>query len=58
MDKEAFSVLNKYGFYPYFLETLDVDRLGNDKEYLAAFRGDLDQAIQKLSSELEKIVDV
>ena len=48
LDTNSLDLLEKYGFYPDFLRNLDVDRLGNDREYLNLFREDLENAIKHL----------
>lgn len=58
LDTNSLDLLEKYGFYPDFLRNLDVDRLGNDREYLNLFREDLENAIKHLTDELEKILNV
>ena len=49
LDTNSLDLLEKYGFYPDFLRNLDVDRLGNDREYLNLFREDLENAIKHLT---------
>lgn len=58
LDTNSLDLLEKYGFYPDFLRNLDVDRLGNDREYLNLFREDLENAIKHLTDELEKVLNV
>ena len=58
LDTNSLDLLEKYGFYPDFLRNLDVDRLGNDHEYLNLFREDLENAIKHLTDELEKVLNV
>ena len=58
LDTNSLDLLKKYGFYPDFLRNLDVDRLGNDREYLNLFREDLENAIKHLTDELEKVLNV
>lgn len=58
LDTNSLDLLEKYGFYPDFLRNLNVDRLGNDREYLNLFREDLENAIKHLTDELEKVLNV
>ena len=58
LDTNSLDLLEKYGSYPDFLRNLDVDRLGNDREYLNLFREDLENAIKHLTDELEKVLNV
>lgn len=58
LDTNSLDLLEKYGFYSDFLRNLDVDRLGNDREYLNLFREDLENAIKHLTDELEKVLNV
>ena len=58
LDTNSLDLLEKYAFYPDFLRNLDVDRLGNDREYLNLFREDLENAIKHLTDELEKVLNV